>query len=136
MVSRSSLVVKDQSGYIALLGVLIVGAAALAISLVLLTTSTDSQRAVLVAQQSKQARALVVACGQEALQVIHDDTAYTGTDNLSLGQGTCGYTVTSTGASTRTITVTASVMNITRKAQIYVTIGPLNISITSWQETS
>jgi len=124
----------NQSGYIALMAVLIVGAAALAISLVLLTTSADSQRSALVAQQSKQAQALAVACGEEALLAIHDDTAFTGTNNLSLGQGTCGYTVTNTGASTRTASVTATVGNVTRQIQIYVTIGPSNISVTSWQD--
>ena len=125
---------RDESGYVALLSVLIIGAAALAIGVVLLLTSTDSQRNTLTSQQSKQARSLAIACGQEALVVIHDNTGYTGTGNLTLGQGSCSYTVTSTGATTRTIDVTANVSNITRKAQIYVTIGALNISISSWKE--
>lgn len=126
---------KDgQSGYIALMAVLIVGAAALAISLVLLTTSTDSQRSALVTQQSKQAQALAVACGEEALLAIHDDTAFTGTNNIILGQGSCDYTVTNTGANTRTTSVTATVNNATRRIQIYVTIGSSNISVTSWQD--
>jgi hypothetical protein len=127
---------NNESGYIALLAVLIVGAAALAIGVVLLTTSIDSQRSALVTQQSKQARSLAVACGQEALLAIHDNTAYTGTNNVSLGQGSCSYTVTNTGASTRTIMISASVTAITRKLQIYVTIGASNISVTSWQEIS
>jgi hypothetical protein len=127
---------NNESGYIALMAVLIVGAAALAISLVLLTTSIDSQRSALVSQQSKQARSLAVACGQEALQVMHDNTAFTGTAGLTLGQGTCSYTVTNTGGSNRTITVSATVSTITRKLEIYATIGASNISVTSWQEIS
>jgi hypothetical protein len=127
---------ENESGYIALLAVLIVGAAALAIGIVLLTTSIDSQRNALVTQQSKQARSLAVACGQEALQAIHDNTAYTGTNNVSLGQGSCSYTVANTGGSNRTITVSAVVNSINRKILIYATIGSSNISVTSWQEVS
>lgn len=125
-----------QSGYVALLAVLIVGAVATATSLVLLSTSADSQRSALVSQQSKQARALAIACGEEALQIIHDDTAFTGTDALVLGQGSCTYTVSSTGASSRAISVTATVGNISRKVLINATIGSSNISITSWQDIS
>ena len=127
---------SKRSGYVALLTVLIVGAIATATALILLVTSADSQRSALVQQQSKQARVVAVACGEEALQTIHDDTAYTGTNNLSIGQGSCSYTVTSTGASTRRIDVTATVGTISRKIQINATIGASNISITSWQDIS
>lgn len=126
----------EQRGYVALMAVLIIGAVALAISLVLLTTGADSQRTSLVAQQSKQARSLAVACAEEALQVVHDNIAYTGTSNLSLGQGSCTYTVTVTAATTRTIVVSGTVGNVVRKIQAYVTIGSSSISVTSWQEVS
>lgn len=127
---------KRESGYIALLSILIIGAAALAISTTLLLTGTDSQRAGLIEQQSKQARNLAAACAQEALQQIHDNTNFTGTNNLSLGQGSCTYTVTSTGASTRSFTASGTVGNTIRKIQAYVTIGSSSISVTSWQEVS
>jgi hypothetical protein len=127
---------QAQGGYVALLTVLIVGAAATAIGLLLLTTAIDSQRTSLVEQQSKQARSLAVACAEEALQIVHDTTSYTGNSSLSLGQGGCTYTVTSTGASTRTITTTGTVGSVVRKVQVYVTIGSSSISITSWQEVS
>lgn len=127
---------NQQSGYIALLAVLIVGAVATATSLVLLATSADSQRSAIVSQQAKQARALAVACSEEALQKMHEDTAYTGTAGLTLGQGNCSYTVTSTGANTRTIVATGTVGNIARKIQISATLSSSNISITSWQDIS
>jgi type II secretory pathway component PulK len=126
----------SQSGYVALLSVLIVGAIATATGIALLVTSSDSQRSALISQQSKQARALAVACSEEALQVIFDDTVYTGTGNVTLGQGSCSYTVTSTGSTTRTISVTGTVNNTLRKILINVTIGSSNISITSWQDVS
>ena len=125
-----------ESGYVALLTVLIVGAAAAAIALVLLTSGADSQRAALVEQQSKQARALAVACGEEALQQIHDNIAYSGTNSLSLGQGNCTYIVTVSSGTARTLAATGVVGNVVRKVQINVTINASSISITSWQEVS
>lgn len=125
---------QNESGYIALLSVLIIGAAATAIGLVLLTTGADSQRSMLVEQQSKQARALAVACGEEALQLIHDNVAFSGTNTLSLGQGNCNYIVAVTAATTRTITVSGTVGSVVKKILVYVTIGTSSISITSWQE--
>jgi hypothetical protein len=127
---------RQSGGYIALMAVLIVGAASLAIGLALLTMGADSQRSTLIAQQSAQARSLATACAEEALQEIHDDTTYTGTGNLSLGQGTCSYTVTNTGGSNRTITSSGVVGEVTRKLEIYATIGVSSISIISWQEIS
>jgi hypothetical protein len=125
---------RRESGYVALLAVLVTGAVATAIALVLLTSGADSQRSVLIEQQSKQARALAVACTQEALQRIHDATAFSGTDTLPLGQGTCTYTVIYTSSTGRSVAVTGTVGNVVKKIQTYVTIGSSSISVTSWQE--
>lgn len=126
----------SQQGYIALIAVLIVGAASLAIGIVLLTTGTDSQKSVLVTQQSTQARNLAAACAEEALQQMYDDTNFTGSDNLTFGTSSCTYTVTNTGGANRRIDATATVGTIVRKVQVYATIGASSISITSWQEVS
>jgi hypothetical protein len=128
------MVKTDQSGYIALLAVLIVGAAATAITLVLLTSGADSQRSALVEQRSKQARALAVACSQEALQQIHDNIAFSGSNGLTLGQGTCTYVVAVTAPATRSITTSGTVGSVVKKIQVYATIDTSNISVTSWQE--
>lgn len=127
---------RKTDGYVALIAVLIVGAASTAIALTLLLTGVDSQRSVLAEQQNTQARQLANACAEEALQIIHDSTSYTGTANLTLSTGTCSYTVTSTGTSTRTISTSATINNMVRRTTVYVTIGASNISITSWQEVS
>ncbi len=127
---------RNDSGYVALLAVLIVGAAATAIALALLVKGADSQRSGLIEQQSKQARVLATACAEEALQQIHDNIAFAGTNTLSLGQGSCTYTVTVTAGTTRTVAASGTVGNVVRKAQAYVTIGTSSISITSWQEVS
>ncbi|HSX33341.1 MAG TPA: hypothetical protein VLF91_03330 [Candidatus Saccharimonadales bacterium] len=124
----------EQSGYVALLTVLIVGAAALAIGISTLAIGSDSQISTLVELQSKAARNLSAACAEEALQVVHDNIAYAGTGNLSMGLGSCSYTVTVNTGTTRTITTTGTVDNVVRKNQVGVTIGSSSISVTSWQE--
>ncbi len=127
---------RMESGYIALMAVLIVGAASVAIALAVLVSGTDSQRATLISQQAAQARQLVAACAEEALQQMHDNTAFTGTNNISLGQGTCSYTVTNTGGTSRTVDSTGTVGNVVRKAKVYVTINVSSLSITSWQDVT
>ena len=127
---------RTETGYIALMFVLIVGAAALAISLTLLMVGTDRQRETSVDQQATQARALADSCADEALQRIHDNIAFSGTDSLSLGAGTCSYTVTVTSGTVRTIATSGMAGNVVRKDQVSVTIGTSSISITSWQEVS
>jgi len=125
-----------ESGYVALLSVLVTGAAATAIALALLVNGADSQRVVLVEQQSRQARGLAVACAEEALQQVHDNAAFSGTNMLSLGQGSCNYTVSLASPTARSIVVAGTVRNVVKKIQVYVTINTSSISITSWQEVS
>jgi len=125
---------KAQSGYVALLSVLIIGAVALAIASALLVNGADSQREVLTYQQSVQARALATACTEEALQQMHDNTAFTGTNNLTLGQGNCTYTVTNTGGTARTIASSGTVSPVVRKIFVNATAGATAITITSWQD--
>ncbi len=125
---------KLESGYVALMAVLIIGATSLAVALTLLSTGTDSQRAALTTQQSIQARALADACGEEALQQIYTSASFTGTSNLSQGQGSCSYTVTNAGGSNRTIDASGTVSGVVRKIKVYVTITSSSISISSWQE--
>lgn len=127
---------KSSSGYIALLAVLILGAVATAIATTLLLTGADAQRSNLIIQRTIQARQLANGCVEEALQKLHDSSAYTGADSLSLDGNTCSYTVANTGGSNRTINVTSTVGNVVRKVTTYVTIGSSSISVTSWQEVS
>lgn len=127
---------REQSGYVALIAVLVMSAATTIIALLLLVTGLDAQRYTLVEQQAAQARNLATACAEEALQQMHDNTSLTGTNSLSLGQGTCSYTITSTGSSTRIIDVSGTVKGVVKKLKIYVTITSSSISVTSWQEVA
>lgn len=125
----------DSKGYIALLTVLIVGAASLAIALSVLLRGSESRKMAQAEQLSIQSRKLADACAEEALQQIHDSTSFTGTNNLTFSTGTCSYTVTNTGGSNRSITSSGNANGVVRKDAISATIGAVTISIVSWQET-
>jgi hypothetical protein len=125
-----------QGGYIAVLSVIIVGAATMAIALTLLATGSDAQRSHLITQQSIQARQLAHGCAEEALQKIRESTSFTGTNTITMGAGNCSYVIVSTGASTRTITTIGTVGNVVRKVAVYATINSSSVSVTSWQEVS
>jgi hypothetical protein len=124
---------NNQSGYIALLTILIVGAVTTAVALTLLLGGADNQRTSLVTQQSAQARALASACAEEALQVLRDNNSYTGTSGLTLPTGNCSYVVTN-GSGTRSVLATGTVQNVVRKIQVYATLSVSSISVISWQE--
>lgn len=122
-----------QRGYVALLSVLIVGAASIAIATALLVTATDSQRSTLVAQQSSQALSLATACGEEGLQKLYETPSYTGTTVVGIG---CTFTVTNTGGNNRQIEAHATVGTVTRRISISATVAAPNITITSWQDVA
>ena len=125
-----------QKGYIALITVLVTGAVGVAIAVSLLLLGLASSRTSFALEQSNQAKALANACSEEALQQIRDSTSFTGTGTLSLGLGTCSYTVTSQGGQNRTATSTGTVGTILRKVKIIIdTINP-SINVTSWQEVA
>lgn len=124
-----------NKGYITLLSVLIAGAVGVSIAVSLLLLGLSSSRTSFVAQQSTQARGLANACVEEALQEIRD-SSFTGAGNLSLGVGTCSYTVTSVGGENRTITTTGVVGTIQRKVKVTIDTISSQINVTSWQEVS
>jgi hypothetical protein len=128
---------QRQHGYIALMAILIIGAAATAIGLTLLSTGADSARVGTVEQQGKQARSLAIACGEEAMQQLHDNIAFTATNSsMSLGQGNCTYSVGVSGPTARVISASGTVGTTTRKIQAPVTINASTITAATWLDVN
>lgn len=125
-----------QKGYITLMSILIVGAVGLAIASSLLLFGINSSRSSLAFEQSKEAKALASACVEEALGEIRDNTSFSGSGNLSLGLGSCSYTVINLGGQSREIRSTGTMKAIVRKVRV--TIDAINptINVTSWQEVA
>ena len=125
---------NNNGGYVTLISVLVVGAVGVAIALSLILLGAGSSRTSFALQQSMQAKGLANACAEEALEQIRESTPFTGSGNLTLGKGTCSYTVTNTGGTNRSVTTSGTVRTIMRKLTVTITaINPL-IVISSWQE--
>lgn len=125
-----------KGGFITLISVLVVSAVAVAVTLSLILLGIGSSRTSFAVQQSNQAKALANACAEEALQQIRDSTPFVGSGNLTLGQGTCSYTVTSQGGQNRTITASGTVGTVVRKTKVIINNISPTITVTSWQEVS
>lgn len=125
---------NKQAGYITLISVLVVGAVGIAITLSLILLGLGSSRTSFAIEQSNQAKALANACAEDAMQQIYDATPFTGNGNLTLGQGTCEFSVTSQGGQNRTITASGTVGTIIRKVKIIIDKINPTIQVVSWQE--
>ncbi len=124
------------TGYITLLSILVVAAVGVAITTSLILLGLGSARTSFVVEQSNQTKALANACAEEAMQQIKNSTPFTGSGSLTLGQGTCSYTVTNTGGQNRTIIASGVVGAITRKISITINQISPAIVVTSWQEVA
>lgn len=131
---KSTILLQPRTGFITLISVVIISAVGIAIALSIVLLGVGSSRTSFAVEQSNQSKALANACAEEALQQIKDLTSYTGSGNLTLGQGTCSYTVTSQGGQNRTIVATGTVGTILRKVKIVINNITPAISVTSWQE--
>jgi len=113
--------------------VIIIGFIALSITLTLSTSGFWSIQGSINSKNSNQAKSLVNACAEIALENIRENNTYTGTGSLNLNNNVCDYTITNTGGTSRLISVSGTVKDVTRKITITTsTFNPLVIS--SWQE--
>ena len=123
-----------HKGFITLVTVLVVGVVGLSIATSVILLGVGISKTGIAIQQSHQARALAVACGEEALQQIRNSTDFSGSGNLSLGQGSCSYTVAVGSGEARTITATGTVSTVVRKVNIIISQINPTITVSSWQE--
>ena len=126
---------KSPSGFVTLISVLILGAVGMAVVVSLMLLGIDSSRTSLVLEQSLQARGLADACTETALQQIRTNNAFTGTATLTFGTGSCTYTVTNPGGTSRNIVVSGTVGTIIRRISVNLSaVSPVTISL--WQEVA
>ncbi|MEW6617312.1 MAG: hypothetical protein AB1333_02740 [Patescibacteria group bacterium] len=121
-------------GYITLVSVLVAGAIGVAIAVSVILLGVGSSQTSFANEKSNQAKGLANACAEEALQQIHDSPSFASSGTLTLGQGTCGYSVTNGGGSNRTIISSSTVGTIVRKINIQINQISPTIQILSWQE--
>lgn len=125
---------KENGGYISLIGVLVAGAMATGVSITLIIMGLSYSRSSLMLQESVIARGYASACAEEALEEVRKSTSFAGNVNKVLADGSCSYTVISTGPQSKSISASGIAGNAVRKLEITVAaINPL-ITISSWQE--
>lgn len=124
---------QKNTGFSTLLIVIMLGGVALSLTLMLSISSLWSIRGSIDSKKSNIAKSLVNTCAEIALEGIRESNSYAGMSTVLLDGNTCTYTVSNTGGSTRTITVSAAVNDIVRK--LYITTDAFNpLSISLWQE--
>ncbi len=124
----------DNQGFAALIGVLVFGVVAVTSASALVFASMRSTQASLATRQYYEAKAVASACAEVALRSLHDNTSYTGSGSITLGTGSCTYTVTSGGGANRTVSVAATVARITKNILIEIDQVSPTIHLSSWRE--
>lgn len=130
-------------GFIALITVIVVGAVASAIALVILFAGVTSSKTSFTVTQSAQAKAAANACAELALAVIQANTTVATPTSSSYtidvsSKAQCNYTITGSSPNysiATTGTVDPSGKNVNKRVSITLNrVGP-TLNISNWQET-
>ena len=127
---------NKNRGFIELIAVLIGGAAASTAAIILMTIAINSSLNAGIIKQTSQSRLLADACAEEGLIQLSNNNSYTGTGNLSMGSGTCSYTVTKNSPTSWTINASGMDGSLVRRDQILINQVFPKIHITSWSEVA
>lgn len=140
--SRHRILNQHKSGFVALLTVVIIGAAALTLAYGAAMLGLGELEAGYAEQRGQEAFVATDGCMEESLRRLRLDLAYSGSNfSFTGGNPTCTVSVIDLGGGQRRITGTGSVNagsdNYRKTIQMIVTIGAGNrITVNSWQEIS
>jgi hypothetical protein len=122
-----------KNGFVTLLTVLIIGAVGTAAAISVILLGVGSSRSSLALEQSGQAKTLANSCVEAALEKIRESN-YTGSNTITLGQGSCSYSVVSPGPGNFEIHSTGTVGTTIRKVKVLVDSVTPQIHVSSWEE--
>lgn len=125
---------KNKQGFITLILVSVISAIGLFFALSIFASSGIFLKAVSSLESGNKARALAVACSEDALQAIRENVNISGTYNLSFSSGTCSYMITNSGPTNISIIATGIVDSHTKIVNISIDQTTPQIRIFSWQE--
>lgn len=129
---------NTSTGFATLTNVIILGAVGAAITSTLLILGIGAVRTSGIVEQSAKARSLANACAESALFAIKQTGLSPGDTTMTLGQGTCTYTIASPSETSGLVSATGIVGTVVRKVTVRLTTATSTpaISIDSWQETA
>jgi hypothetical protein len=126
-----------RKGYIALVSVILMSALGLAIMLSVIAAGVDASKTDFSLQQSGGARSLASSCAEEALQKILETSTTSSSGNLTIGSGTCSYSITSTSSSQIiTVSATGVLGTVTSKIRVVLATTTPGITLSSWEEVA
>lgn len=127
----------SQSGYIALMSTLIVGAIGLAIALSMLWLAIGNAKSAQSNYAADTAKAMADYCVEMALLNVHTNLNYYGGDTISNLDDTCTIVaVSGKGNRGRVIEATGTSGTITRKVKVQIDRVRPQIQLLSWQEVA
>ncbi len=126
---------KYNKGYIALMSVILMGALGVAVMVSVISQGITSSKTELSLQQSGQARVLATACVEEALQIILETATTARTSALTLGTGSCSYSITKPSTSV-IINSTGNYGTLVKRVQVILSTSSPSIVLSSWQDVS
>lgn len=121
-----------QSGYVALLTVIILGIIVSVIATSLVLLGLGHTRTSLSEVQSASSKSAADACTEAALRQIRLTPAFTGSGGLTLSGSTCTYVISA--ATTSSILSVGTSGNSIRRVAVDLSSRTPNIIFTKWQE--
>jgi len=127
----------NQKGYIALVGVILLGAAiVVALITISMGVGTGSKISIQL-KNSERSYFLANACAEDALEKLWENSSYAGNEILTFDQGMCGILPVVIGSDgKKTIKVYGSVADHTRRSIVIVSTTTPQIIIDNWKEVA
>lgn len=123
---------KQDSGFIAIISVVIIAALLLAISASLSFSGFFTRSNIADGEYKEHSTALAEACIQEALVKLAANPNYTGNETITIGSDSCTIGSITTSGVQKTIRTSGSFRSTTTNLQV--TANALSLSTTGWQE--
>lgn len=127
---------KKNSGFIALLSVMIIAAVALTIGIGMLLRSIGESSMAVTNETTQRAHAAATACAEKALQNLKNSNSYPGNETLIVGIGdTCHISaIAGNGNTNRSFSTTSTISDETFGMTINITSINPTMQISSWQD--
>ncbi len=117
------------------MSVILMGALGVAVMVSVISQGITSSKTELSLQQSGQARVLATACVEEALQIILETATTARTSALTLGTGSCSYSISKPSTSV-IINSTGNYGTLVKRVQVILSTSSPSIVLSSWQDVS
>ena len=127
-------VISHNSGYIALISILIISTIGLIIAFSFAQEGVESGKILAARNKGHQALMNASACAEEALIALRDDLSYTGDEILSLDEGTCEVRPVATTTDEIIVQTEGVVDNYTSRLEVIVGTTSPYMEIKSWQQ--